>query len=64
MKLHERPEIINYGRENFKLGFTLGWNDNANTRRNYIRLKEKSRLKRFNEFFDYLEDQVWGNRRK
>ena len=64
VKETDRPEVRNYGRHMFNMGFIQGWKKNGHARRRRILLKEKSQQRRFGEFFDYIEDLCFGNRRK
>ena len=57
-------EVRLYGKECHEEGYNQGWDKNTYTRRRRLFRKEESQFRRFGEFYDYLSDLIFENRRK
>ena len=64
MKLTEQPEIKNFGKEKKANGYVDGYNRSTWDRRKRLSLREKNHRKKFGEWWDYLSDEIFDNKKK
>ena len=63
-RLTEKPEIILFGRTRYKEGWKRGYKKATADRRKRLARKEKFLQRQFGEFYDYLDDMIFKNKRK
>lgn len=57
-KLHEKPEIVNYGKDCRKIGYEEGYIRSTLDSRKRRFMREKTIRKLSDSFYDWLDDKI------